>query len=103
MFIMFIAMNRFRTTLDRQDEFVRIWENRDSHLHAVPGFKPLNLLRGPTMEEYTLFASHAIWESAAAFDALTKSEAFRKAHANAGDVKPAYLGPPEFEGFASVL
>ncbi|WP_367115616.1 antibiotic biosynthesis monooxygenase, partial [Thiohalocapsa sp.] len=46
-------MNRFRTTLDRQDEFVRIWENRDSHLHAVPGFKPLNLLRGPTMEEYT--------------------------------------------------
>jgi len=100
---MFIAMNRFRIALGREDEFVNIWRNRDSHLHSVPGFKSFNLLRGPTTEEYTLFASHSIWESAAAFEAWTKSEAFRKAHANAGEAKPAYLGRPEFEGFESVL
>ncbi|MCF7983444.1 MAG: antibiotic biosynthesis monooxygenase [Thiohalocapsa sp.] len=102
-YAMFIAMNRFRIALGSEDEFVSIWKNRDSHLSSVPGFKSFNLLRGPTTEEYTLFVSHSIWESAAAFEAWTKSEAFRKAHANAGDAKPAYLGPPEFEGFESVL
>ena len=37
--------------------------------------------------------------SEAAFEAWTKSEAFRKAHHKAGDNKPLYLGPPQFEGF----
>ncbi len=34
-----------------------------------------------------------------AFEAWTKSEAFRAAHQRAGDNKPLYLGPPQFEGF----
>ena len=34
-----------------------------------------------------------------AFEAWTRSEAFRKAHAGAGQNKPMYLGHPEFEGF----
>ena len=102
-YAMFVAMNRFRIGLGKEDEFVSIWKNRESHLDSVPGFKSFNLLRGPTTEEHTLFASHSVWESAAAFEAWTKSEAFRKAHANAGDAKPAYLGAPEFEGFESVL
>jgi heme-degrading monooxygenase HmoA len=40
-----------------------------------------------------------VWESRAAFEAWTKSEAFRAAHRSAGDDKPLYLSHPRFEGF----
>ena len=101
---MFIAMNRFKIALGKEDEFINVWKNRDSYLHEVPGFKDFHLLQGASNDEYTLFASHAIWESADAFEAWTKSEAFRKAHANAGNsTRDIYLGPPQFEGFEAVL
>lgn len=100
---MFIAMNRFRIAPGREDDFVDIWKNRDTHLDTVPGFKEFHLVRGPGDEEHTLFASHAIWESKEDFENWTHSEAFRKAHANAGNSKGIYLGPPQFEGFEVVL
>lgn len=50
-------------------------------------------------EDHTLYASHTVWQSRAVFEAWTKSEAFRAAHQRAGDTKPLYLGPPQFEGF----
>jgi len=100
---MFIAMNRFKIALGREDEFVEVWKNRDSHLAGVPGFQEFHLLRGPTNEEFTLFASHSVWASEDAFTDWTHSEAFRKAHAGAGSSKGLYLGPPHFEGFAVVL
>lgn len=100
---MFVAMNRFKIALGNEDEFVSIWKDRETYLDTVPGFKSFNLLRGASTEEYTLFASHSIWESSEAFSDWTKSEAFRKAHANAGSNKDIYLGPPQFEGFDSVI
>ncbi|NPU92380.1 MAG: antibiotic biosynthesis monooxygenase [Gammaproteobacteria bacterium] len=100
---MYIAMNRFRIARGREQDFIAIWKNRDTHLQTVPGFKTFNLLQGPSDDECTLFASHSTWESAAAFTDWTRSEAFRKAHANAGDSKGVYLGPPKFEGFEAVL
>jgi heme-degrading monooxygenase HmoA len=50
----------------------------------------------------TLYASHTVWESEAAFRAWTTSEQFRATHRGAGGNKPLYLGHPEFEGFTSV-
>lgn len=100
---MFIAMNRFRIAAGREADFIQIWRDRDSHLDAVPGFQSFNLLRGPGNKEFTLFASHSTWASREAFEAWTKSEAFRQAHANAGTAKGIYLGPPQFEGFETVL
>jgi heme-degrading monooxygenase HmoA len=100
---MFVAMNRFKIALGSENEFVSIWKNRETYLDTVPGFKSFNLLRGASTDEYTLFASHSIWDSSAAFSDWTKSEAFRKAHANASGTKDIYLGPPEFEGFESVI
>ena len=35
---MYIAMNRFRVTLGRENDFEEIWLSRDSHLKGVPGF-----------------------------------------------------------------
>ncbi|MET0983840.1 MAG: antibiotic biosynthesis monooxygenase [Steroidobacteraceae bacterium] len=100
---MYVAMNRFRIALGREEEFVDIWRKRDTYLAGVPGFKEFHLLRGPTTEEFTLFASHSIWQSAEAFTNWTRSEAFRNAHASAGVAKGIYLGHPQFEGFEAVL
>lgn len=100
---MYIAMNRFKIALGKEQDFIDIWKNRDTFLKEVPGFKNFNLLQGPSTEQYTLFASHSTWESAQAFTDWTKSEAFRKAHANAGSSKEIYLGPPQFEGFEEVV
>jgi heme-degrading monooxygenase HmoA len=100
---MYVAMNRFRIAPGKEQAFIEIWKNRETFLDQVPGFKSFQLLQGPTSDEYTLFASHSIWESEEAFVNWTRSEAFRKAHANAKPAKDIYLGPPQFEGFNQVL
>ncbi len=99
---MYIVMNRFRIILTKEQEFIDIWKDRESFLKSVPGFKQFNLLQGESDQEGTLFASHVIWESAREFEEWTKSEAFRKAHANAGANKELYLGPPKLEKFEAV-
>ncbi len=101
---MFLAMNRFRIAPGKEDDFVEHWRKRNSYLDEVPGFVSFNLLRGASTEECTLFASHSVWESEAVFEAWTKSEAFRKAHMQAGQsARDIYLGPPNLELFESVL
>lgn len=102
---MFIAMNRFKIIPGSEDAFLGIWRNRESYLDTVPGFLEFHLLKGPCTDAYTLFATHVIWESRDAFEAWTKSEAFRKAHANAGANrgKDIYLGPPQLELFEDAL
>lgn len=100
---MYIAMNRFRIAPGREADFEQIWRARESHLDAVPGFLSFHLLRGPSTDEHTLYASHSTWVSREAFEDWTRSEAFRKAHAEAGAPADVYLGPPQFEGFQTVL
>jgi heme-degrading monooxygenase HmoA len=101
---MFVAMNRFRIARGREDAFVEHWRGRNSYLDEVPGFQAFHLLRGASDDEATLFASHSVWESEAAFAAWTRSEAFRKAHAAAGAApRDFYLGPPHLELFEAVL
>lgn len=100
---MFIAMNRFRVAKGSETAFEEMWRNRDSQLVEVPGFESFKLLRGPEAEDHTLFASHTIWADREAFEAWTRSDAFRRAHANAGKSEVEYLGPPQFEGFEAVL
>ena len=101
---MFLAMNRFRIALGKEDAFVEHWRNRNSYLHEVPGFVSFNLLRAASNEDHTLFASHTVWESEQAFADWTQSEAFRKAHMAAGhSPRNFYLGPPQLELFEAVL
>ncbi len=100
---MFIAMNRFKVVLGKEDAFQEVWEKRESYLDEVPGFIKFNLLRGPTLEDHTLFASHTSWQDKATFDAWTHSDAFKKVHAQAGQTKGLYVGHPNFEGFEAVL
>ena len=100
---MYVAMNRFKIVLGKEQAFIDIWSQRETFLDEVPGFNSFDLLQGDTTEEYTLFASHTVWESLQHFKDWTTSDAFRKAHVGAGGNKDVYMGPPKFEGFTSVL
>jgi heme-degrading monooxygenase HmoA len=99
---MFIAMNRFPVLRGQEDAFEAVWSGRNSYLKDVPGFITFHLLRGSSDDQTTLFASHTVWQSRADFEAWTKSEAFRMAHANAGGTRGLYAGPPKLELFEAV-
>jgi len=100
---MYIAMNRFRIAIGRESDFENLWRRRESMLDDVTGFREFHLLRGPTDDDATLFASHTVWDSKEAFEAWTNSEAFRKAHGQARAPEGTYLAHPVFEGFEVVL
>lgn len=99
---MFIAMNRFRIRPGEEDEFERLWRERESNLPGLPGFVAFHLLRGPSTADHTLFASHTVWQSRRHFEDWTQSEAFRRSHGGAKRSGELYLGPPQFEGFEVV-
>lgn len=99
---MYLTMNRFRVKPDKEVVFEAIWKSRDSHLPEVPGFKSFHLMKGPRLEDHTVYISHTMWDSRAAFEDWTRSEAFRAAHKGAGAHGDIYLGPPQLEIFESV-
>ncbi|WP_378950507.1 antibiotic biosynthesis monooxygenase family protein [Mesorhizobium sp. ANAO-SY3R2] len=101
---MYIAMNRFKVKNGTEEAFEDVWKKRDSTLNQMKGFREFHLLRGPVNEAegYTLYASHAVWDSFDDFSAWTRSENFRNAHKNAGSSKASYVGHPQFEGFSVV-
>ena len=100
---MYIAMNRFRIHAGRESDFETIWRERDTYLDQVAGFREFHLLRGESSDGFTSYVSHSVWESRAAFEAWTRSEAFRKAHAGARTPPGISEGHPRFEGFEVVL
>ena len=99
----YIAMNRFKIAIGRESNFENIWENRETHLENVNGFQKINLLKGSTNDQYTLYTSHSSWCSKLDFENWRRSEAFRKAHSGGGEHQGIYLGHPEFEGFEVIL
>ena len=100
---MYIAMNRFQIVAVREKIFEQLWENRETYLESVKGFKSFNLIKGEANETFTLYASHSTWSSKDAFTNWTKCEAFRKAHKNAGSNRNIYIGHPKFEGFEVII
>ena len=96
-------MNRFQIAHGREDVFEELWRKRESRLDDVPGFREFHLLRGPSEDESTLYASHTIWDSRDAFEAWTESENFKAAHARARAPQGTYLEHPRFEGFEVIL
>ena len=59
-----------------------------------------SLFRGDEPGQYV---SHSTWESREAFEAWTKSEAFRKAHAQARTPEGILVGHPRLELWEAVL
>ena len=58
---MFLAMNRFKIVKGKEEEFEKVWKERDTHLEGVKGFISFNLLKGKETDDYSLYASHSIW------------------------------------------
>lgn len=99
---MYLTMNRFKVALGQEATFEEIWASRDSHLKEVDGFVAFHLMKGATTEDHTLYASHTVWETREAFEAWTRSDAFRKVHSGVRPQTDLYLGPPQLEVFESV-
>lgn len=101
--MIFIAMNRFKVQQANARAFEEMWQQRESYLDRMAGFVSFHLLRGPEQEDHVLYSSHTVWSSRADFEAWTRSEEFRKAHARAGDRSARmFIGHPQFEGFEAV-
>ena len=96
---MFNAMNNFKVTKGREDDFERTWRDRRSYLEGVPGFVQFCLLRADAEGEYI---SHSTWESRDAFMAWTKSEAFVQGHRQ-GSLMGVLEGPPMVKLYESVI
>ncbi|MEO0774255.1 MAG: antibiotic biosynthesis monooxygenase [Pseudomonadota bacterium] len=101
----YIAMNRFRVSVDGAADFEDMWRTRESRLQEVPGFIEFRMLKGAEEDGIRTYSSHVIWESKADFENWTQSDHFRAAHANVGksEGRKAIMGPPKFEGFESIL
>ena len=95
---MFVAMNRFKVAPGSEEAFETIWRGRKSRLDELPGFVQFHLLRGPTTETHTLYASHTVWADEASFRAWTTSEQFRAVHRDAGGVEAALPRPSRVRG-----
>ena len=105
---MYLAMNRFKIVLGKEDEFETVWKNREAHLEAVKGlgvkgFKKSNLIKSSINKEFSLYVSHSEWNSEQDFLSWTKSESFKLAHKDADNHKDLYLGPPNYEGFEVII
>ena len=96
-------MNRFKIANGMEKKFEEIWRGRETFLEKVPGFKKFNLVKGNKYEEYTLYASHSIWNSKEDFINWTKSDSFKESHKGAGKHSDLYKEHPNFEGFESII
>jgi heme-degrading monooxygenase HmoA len=97
---MFIAMNHFEVDPERGAEFEERWRKRETYLTEVPGFVRFALLRGDEPGQYI---SHATWQDRDAFEAWTRSEAFRQAHAQARMPEGVVRGHPKLRTYEAIL
>ena len=89
---MYLAMNRFKIVLGREDDFETVWKSRETHLEGVKGFKKFNLIKGATNEEFSLYISHSEWNFEKNFRDWTKLESFRLTHKDAASHRNLCLG-----------
>jgi heme-degrading monooxygenase HmoA len=99
---MFVAINRFSVLSGQEKAFEALWLGRETHLERVPGFIAFHLMRGPSIDEGTLYVSHTTWNARASFEAWTRSDAFRAAHKDRWDSGGLYAGRPKLELFDSL-
>ena len=96
---MFIAMNNFKVAPGREDDFERVWRERQSYLEGVPGFVQFALLKSDGPGEYI---SHSAWRDRDAFIAWTQSEAFVQGHRQ-GSLMGIVDGPPQLKTYEALI
>jgi heme-degrading monooxygenase HmoA len=96
---MFVAMNKFRVKAGQEQEFERIWRERETYLQGVAGFEQFALLRADAPGEYI---SHSTWADRESFIAWTQSEAFGAGHRQ-GSLMGVLDGPPQVSLYDAVI
>ncbi len=76
---MIVVQNRFEIADGYEDAFVDRFANRQGDVEKRDGFRRFDLLK-PATEDTNTFVSMTVWDSMAAFEAWTESEAFETAH-----------------------
>lgn len=100
--LMFVTMNRFSIEPQYWNDFEDRFRQRAGLIDKEPGFIRNAVLRPEKgfSEQHIVMT---LWESREAFEAWTKSDSFRQAHAKAGQTpKEWYAGPNKLEIFESV-
>ena len=96
---MFVAMNRFKVKAGQEEEFERIWRERETYLAEVAGFVQFALLRSDAAGEYI---SHSTWADRESFVGWTQSEAFGKGHRQ-GSLMGVLEGPPQVSMYEALI
>jgi heme-degrading monooxygenase HmoA len=96
---MFIAMNRFKTVAGKEEDFERIWKDRETYLQGVDGFIQFALLKSDSPGEYV---SHSTWENRDAFMAWMQSPAFAAGHRQ-GSMAGVLDGPPQVSTYEAII
>ena len=96
---MFVAMNRFKVASGQEEEFERIWRERESYLSGVPGFERFALLRSDSPGEYI---SHSTWQDRKSFMDWTQSPAFAAGHRQ-GSLAGVLEGPPQISTYEALI
>jgi heme-degrading monooxygenase HmoA len=97
---MFIAMNRFQVVPGKEEDFERIWRERETYLQDTPGFVRFALLKSEMSGgEYV---SHSTWTDKDAFMSWMNSESFAKGHRQ-GSLAGILEGPPMPSMFEAVI
>jgi len=99
---MFVTMNRFTIDPDHWDDFENRFKQRAGLVDGEPGFIRNAVLRPQenTSDQHIVMT---LWESRQAFEAWTRSDSFRQAHAKAGQTpKEWFAGPTRLEIFDAV-
>jgi heme-degrading monooxygenase HmoA len=99
---MFVTMNRFTVHPEHWPAFEQRFRQRAGLIDKEPGFIRNSVLR-PTAEAGGQHIVMTLWESRQAFEAWTRSESFRAAHAKAGQTPTCWFAAPsKLEMYESV-
>ncbi|MDX8410324.1 MAG: antibiotic biosynthesis monooxygenase [Mariprofundaceae bacterium] len=98
---MFVTMNRIDVHENQQDDFAERFRQRAGLVDGSPGFVRNMVLRPENPADPHIVMT--FWENRPAFEAWTKSDSFRQAHAKAGQASgDMFRGPSKLEMFESV-
>ncbi len=100
---MFVTMNRIPVNPEFRDAFEQRFADRARLVDKAPGFIRNMVLR-PVEESSDRHIVLTLWESKKTFLDWTKSDAFKKAHAEVRKAPEGmYLGPGKIEVFETVI
>ncbi len=98
---MFVTMNRLSVHPDHWQAFEERFRQRSRLIDQQPGFIRNMVLRPERSGEPHIVMT--FWQDKASFEAWTRSESFRQAHARASDTaKEMFTAPGKLEMFSSV-